>query len=588
MAAYGVRSASWPARAALAAAVLVLAAACTASSDDPGSTESTLAPTGETPPAVPLKDLSERPQIWFAPLDPTPPEERRPFHGPNFMDLFHDGAPWQEAADRVHVFRLYPGWVARTATAAELAQVVSDLRRRGIAVGYESGPLPSTADCTGEIEGYAGPQAALPIRDRIAVAGGEIHFVGLQHGFDAATYGPQRCQKAPVEVAEDIASTLDVVRETFPDASANLIETGELDLDTIAEWLRAYRQVLGEYPDSLHLDVVYFRPDWPSRTREIEDHVRSLGVDFGIFYLGDRSDPDSRRWLERAWQRVVEYEVVHGGRPDHVIFQSWHPQPEQLLPDDDPAAFTNLINRYAAPRSRLTVHTSGGGDATVVGGRLTEAGGAPVADADVEVRLVPVDGPGIMHTHTIGGVVPEDATEADVGWRINQECFCSGPADLLIDEIGYREDGGANLVENSDFSRGLETWGTWDHEPRVVTTSGGQGVRVEVDAGEVSSANSRRFPVTGGAEFELTAVARVAPGTESGYFTVIFSDDDGEVSRHRLHLRTGWIPVTTVTTGADGRFETTLDRAPGAGRAVQAWYPDDDARWPAAALTPVG
>lgn len=585
-----VRPARWLG---IGVASLVLVTACTGSTAEEPSgaaTEAPSPPRTRTPSAADtassaVKDLSERPQIWFGPLDPTPPDGNRPFNGPHFFDLFDADAPWTAAAESVHVLRLYGGWVARTATVEDLERIVSDLDRRRIAIGYEAGPLPSTSECTGEVEGYAGPREARPITRKISEAGGTIRFVGLQHGFDAARFGPEHCRKTPVEIAEDLAGTLGLVRERFPDAKANLIETAGMEVHTVAEWLDAYRSVLGEHPDSLHLDINYTIPDWPERARLVEDLVRSRGIDFGIFYRGDRNDSSDRQWLDRAWDRVVEYEVVHGGRPDHVVFQSWHRHPRQLLPDSDPAAFTNIITRYAAPRSSIAATLDDTAGSATVRGRLSDAGGSPVTDADVEVRLVPQHGAGVPYEYTIEGVVPDGAVEADVGWRINDECRCSGPADVVVQRIGYREDGAAVPVPNGDFSSGLHGWSTWGRtDVDIVSGPEGSGARIVADPGAVASANSTKFAVTGGAEFSAGFHARVGPESEgSGYFVLIFHDGDGEITRHRANLRPARPTVATATTDGDGGFEVTLERSVADGVAVQVWYDGDEAHWPATA-----
>src|SRR5947207_3704053 len=89
---------------------------------------------------------------WFAPLPPMPEREGRPYTGSDdFMALFSPDAHWQTAAARIGVFKLYGEWVLGTASDAQLRQVVDDLRRRGIALAVEGGPL-EPADCGRGVE----------------------------------------------------------------------------------------------------------------------------------------------------------------------------------------------------------------------------------------------------------------------------------------------------------------------------------------------------------------------------------------------------------------------------------------------------
>ncbi len=85
---------------------------------------------------------------------------------------------------------------------------------------------------------------------------------------------------------------------------------------------------------------------WMLGASPIEDHVNSLGIGFGIFYLGEWDDITDADWLAHAWERVVEYEAINGGSPEQPIFESWHPRP--------PMAITRTSERVAAsPRGLL-------------------------------------------------------------------------------------------------------------------------------------------------------------------------------------------------------------------------------------------
>jgi hypothetical protein len=138
-------------------------------------TDTLLPPTATPEPTLPLPtpDLATRPQIWFSPLDPAPPNASRPFNGREFFDLFADDAAWTNAAERTHVFKLYGGWVA-WAVHLRSKKVVDYANRHGMALAFEAGPLTPTDECTGEIEGFAGPREAIQIVQKIKAAGGEI------------------------------------------------------------------------------------------------------------------------------------------------------------------------------------------------------------------------------------------------------------------------------------------------------------------------------------------------------------------------------------------------------------------------------
>ncbi|MDH3463827.1 MAG: hypothetical protein OEM32_09415, partial [Acidimicrobiia bacterium] len=430
----------------------------TVTARDVGSTTVFAPPSTTTITAPPLKDLTERPQIWFGPLDPWSWDQHRPGAGSfQFYDLFSEGAAWEETADAVHVMRLYPVWLETFASPAELRRVLEDLGRRGIAVSFESGPLTERGMCNASnLEGFSGAGPARAIAERVRDAGGTLYSMDLEHGFDAATYYDEACRMTPTEVARDVANTIEAVRSVFANVRVGSIETADLDVNAVAAWLEAYREVTGEELDYFHLDLDYLRPDWPVRAREIEDYVRSRGIDFGIIYFGDAQDPSDEVWLAKAEQRMVEFEVMNGGRPDHAVFQSWHQHPERLLPETEPGTFTHLIGRYLRSRSMLTLDSEDGS----IAGSLVTSEGKPLAGMTVGVEVESVSGQGLVAEHTLTRTVPEGVISADVGYRINTECGCSGPADLVLYEARYMEGASSvNLVPNGDFARRWESWG---------------------------------------------------------------------------------------------------------------------------------
>jgi hypothetical protein len=111
---------------------------------------------------------------------------------------------------------------------------------------------------------------------------------------------------------------------------------------------------MGEDLAYFHLDLDYGRIGPKRRWRSVL-YLRSQGIEFGLFYIGNWQDDSDEEWLRQAEARFVKYEVEYGGHPDHAVFQSWHPHPERLLPETDPGAFTYLINRYTRSRTELTL-----------------------------------------------------------------------------------------------------------------------------------------------------------------------------------------------------------------------------------------
>ncbi len=292
------------------------------------------------------------------------------------MDLFTMDAAWSEAARRVHVFKLYGEWVEDVpwtvhASDAALAQVLADLNRRGIAIAVEMGPLEPSATCGQGIEGFAGVQAGVNIARRIKNAGGTLRYVSFDEPFAFASLydGPNACQWTAEKVAQEVLKYIRAVRGVFPDVIFGDTEplwTG-VEVDKLKLWIDVYEAVTGSPLAFLHLDQDFTRPDWQLDTLQIETYARDHGVEFGVIYLGDSHALTDEAWLSSAGERVIAYEEQAGGRPDHVLFQSWHDHPDRVLPESEPYAYTWFINAYFEDRAALGFRTEGPGANLAIG-----------------------------------------------------------------------------------------------------------------------------------------------------------------------------------------------------------------------------
>ena len=548
----------------------------------PGAPAAEEGPPSEDGPVY--KDLSIRPQIWFGPLDPWSWDQYFPGQGPfDYYNLFTAGAPWQTASDAVHVIRLYPVWLESDASPAEIKTVLDDIASRGMAISYEAGPLTETPLCNAAtVEGFWGVPAAQAITKRIADAGGTLYSMDLEHAFDAGTYYDANCFMSPAEIAADAARTIAAVRAVFPDVKIGSIETADLDPGAVSTWLAAYAEVMGEELDYFHLDINFSRVDWAARALEIERVVRSRGIEFGIIYFGNHDDASDESWLVHTEQRFVEYEVLAGGSPDHVIFQSWHMHPQALLPETQPGTFTNLVLRYLRSRTTLTLEAI---DDLTYTGSLSDESGNPISGAEIEIRVEPVSGAGVFAEYTITGIVPEGTAFADAGFRVNSECDCSGLAEFVLEQVVYTESGGTGgPVPNGSFAGGFEFWGIWGSGAVSIVPSSngtGGGLKVSAQPGQDVGMNSGEIPATPGAEFTIVFTAQVSPVTrDSGYFNIIFLSASTEITRMTIPIAAAGVVVTTVQTGPDGSFQANLGDLPEGEYAITAWYAGNDDFWP--------
>ena len=339
------------------------------------TTTATFTPTATVAPTAtpyPTPDLSPRPLVWFSPMPPLKVLDSRPFTGSDdFMQLFMPEAAWAQAAEQVHVFKLYGEWVEDVpwtvhASDAELEQVIQDLSRRGIALAVEMGPLDPTSNCGQGIEGFATIQAGVNIARRIRDAGGTLRYVAFDEPFAFASIydGPNACQWSAENVAQEVLQFEQAIQAIFPQVIFGDTEplwswAGEVE--HLQGWIDAYQAVTGKPLGFLHLDLDFRRADWAQDALALETYAREHGVEFGMIYMGDPDASTDEAWLSQAGERVLAYETEGGGQPDHILFQSWHDHPDRVLPETEPYTWTWFISTYFGDRSSLGYRREGSG-----------------------------------------------------------------------------------------------------------------------------------------------------------------------------------------------------------------------------------
>ena len=584
------------------AALVAVLATCTPlpTAASPSAATSPPPPTVASPPgsiatrptakaAPPWTPSTARPLVWFAPLDPYP----RPLANgvtlvgsPDFLDLFSPTAPWPDAAGHVNIFKLYPQFID-TASDADLVRVVTELNRRGIAIALEEGPLPPSATCGGE--GFGGSGVSLYAVHRITSAGGTVRYIALDepYFFGSLSTGPNACQRPADQVAREVSSYIQAVQSSLPGVVIGDIEplAGNSSSDTYVAWLDTYRHVTGQSLPFFHLDIDWIRPDWPAAAKSLELAARQRGIEFGIIYFGNPDDSSDAAWIGHAAERMAIYEGRAGGKPDHVIFQSWHDHPDRVVPESDATTFTSLINRYFRTRTALTLSLGAAGGPRTIAGQLTDTAGSALGGATVNVSARQLDGPGRYAERTITGTVPAGATHVVLGVRVNTECGCAAASDLVLYGVRYAQDGEAlNRAPNAEFVRGLDTWGTWGTgSARIEPGDRGSGsmLHVSATASQLVGVNSIAFPVTAGAAYSATFATRVTPASAgSGYFAVIFLATT-EISRTTLAIDPAALALGTGITDASGNFILAATDIPPDRLLVEATYLGSEHYWPA-------
>lgn len=575
-------------------AALLATAACggpTPSSEPPAAT------LASPPVATPSPEIAVRtpplqapggPQAWFGPLPPLPPGSPLPFSdgSVDYLALWSADEPWAVAADHVRVFSIAETYVHHYATDDELRTIISGVKRHGMALALEVGPLPGSDTCGAGVEGFEGVYTLDQVR-RIQRLGGIVNLVALDEPFAFGRFfdGPNACRWTTAKIAEETAEYVRQLRELEPDVVVGDIEPvwRGISANDFAEWVDAYRGAAGEPFAFFHIDSDWTRADWPQAALATEHAARSRGVPVGMYYNGGDAESDAT-WTALAMHRASIYEEVFGGRPDRVLFGSWFDHPDHLLPETDPTTFTGLINRYYGARTAIDVPQvkSTGLELIVVDGTLTTTGGTPVVGS-LSLEATPLDGQAQVISRT--GVVPAGASKALVVFRVNTEGAGPGKADLRIYEVAYTLGGGsANRVRNPRFSRGLDGWGAYGKGRASVVASDrgrGQMLRLVASRSQALSIDSTSpIAVTPGANYRLSVRASVPEASSgSAYVAVIFLGAS-EMDRHTLPLAPVPIALSTVMSTTSGAF-AIRQRGLEAGRyRLVVSYEGDLSHWP--------
>lgn len=334
--------------------------------DEQADLETSSPPTStQTEPIIEIPPtLDEVPMIWFAPLPPLPVVQGRPFTGSDdYMKLFEPDAPWEMAAGRVHVLKLYGEWVGY-ASDSQLKQVVQNAQARGFALGMEYGPL-DPEGCGEGIEGFSGVSYAVSAAKRIKSAGGTLHFLAMDEPYYYGHFydGPNACHWSAEKIAQEIDEFSQAMKGVFPDILIGDTEAlaGNASAENFKEWLEVFRTVNGYDLAFLHMDVDWSRPSWSDEVIAIEEHGDQFSVPVGIIYGGNGFDPSDEEWLSAAGERVKKLEIEKGVTLDHILFQSWNDKPDHTLPETTEFTFTNFINDYFEDKSGLGYRREGEG-----------------------------------------------------------------------------------------------------------------------------------------------------------------------------------------------------------------------------------
>jgi len=272
--------------------------------------------------------------------------------------MFAPGAPWQDAASHVQVFRLSSVFFHRTgqeSNQGDVNAVVADLKRRHIAIAVEIGTIAlTTGSCPDRVqEGYATLSQAEKVIGMIRAAGGEIKYLNMDEELNYGHFFEHSATKTgcelPIrEIVSRSSAILNLFQQAFPEIligetepTAMMREEGDDHIAERSDWkpamlayYTAFREALGKPLDFLILD-----PQWEFKRGSVAGDVRTV-YDYaeelkqrglirriGIMYNGGSFDTTDAAWVQAARDHMAIVEESFRPRPDIIAFLSWQVNP---------------------------------------------------------------------------------------------------------------------------------------------------------------------------------------------------------------------------------------------------------------------
>lgn len=528
------------------------------------------------------------PTVWFGPFPLIAPGDG----SIDYMDLFQPSAPWTNAAANVRVFKVYSAiWISGQYSDAQLSNMITFLQQHHIALAMEWGPLLPGASCGAGMDAFDGADA-LTIAQKIFSLGGVLQYIAFAEPMAGGSLysGTNACQWTAEQVAQNAAAQVAQIRTVFPDVVVGDIEPvpdwGDTPdwLDPYLEWVDAWRSVTGKPFAFFQFDTDVYA-DWRPGDTALRLALAQRGIPYGVIYDGNQGQASDTAWVASAELHFTDRELHGSPPPDQVIFQSWNPNPQYLLPETDPGTLTYLIDRYFRTRTQLSASLG----TTSITGQLAVAGtGAAIAQASIAASADPSVGSGQSATYSGTGVVPMNTQFITFGIRINpDECLLPAPAEFYVATLTLNA--GPAGVDTANF-QSLSSWIIFNTNASVVETVANQ-LHVVAQLGQTLWMNSSQIAFSGtGAEATFTVNATVPAGSSGGGCAILVFQDNNqdELGRITLALVPPSAAVGSAQTGANGSFVLPTGAMPSGNFELWTEYAGSDSLWPAASGIAVG
>jgi hypothetical protein len=265
---------------------------------------------------------------------------------------------WIELAQQPQAWAATPVQAIKVATQylhhapePELAALIRALAARHVALAMEGLLLIESERCGRGVESYAGATAIPAIAERVKRAGGTLAYVAMDEPvwFGTRWQGSRACHDTVPEVAQQMARSVDILRQAFPALRFCDIEplNGHTQglINDIMLFADRFRQATGVPVSCLHADLIWQAPDAMQQLATWKRAAKGAGMAFGVIFNGDPADKSDQAWAEHAVQRHRLVQSDPTIAADTAVFQTWMAHPTRLLPDSDPGTLAGVIVR---------------------------------------------------------------------------------------------------------------------------------------------------------------------------------------------------------------------------------------------------
>jgi hypothetical protein len=489
------------------------------------------------------------PEIWFNPNSRA-----------DWLNLWTDDAPWQNAAKRVRVIGIASWWL-NDGTDDQILSIFAFAKRHHMKVEMETSMIAHyTTEACGHIEGYSFPSeiaAQVAVLTRLNL---HIDILTMDEPVWWGHYDTEAasCQLSIPDIVDRVVVNYDIILAQNPGIRIVEIEPipGVTNFPDWRETLSTFRILLfqktGQQIRDIQLDTAWDNPSWMQPMQDMQSFAHQNNMGLGFYMYGGAYATSDTQWINEAVQHMETAEGALGIIPDQAIFSSWSTHPVSTMPETSPTTMTWLINRYFRERTLIEAQFTGRG----VRGKLTTTHGKPIANATINGYVPGVNFTQPLPTTVDQGVVPPQAAYGLIGYRLNVECFCTGMNDVLIGLLQYQETQGGSASYSWSFPFTQQVYNGVIVDAEWV--GGIQVSRVIATPTQALAANSAFFPVTPGAQFNFTVPASTIGGEGwYGHAMTLFFDQNmnGLPGAVFVVPDPGKRLMSTATTAADGTFQ---------------------------------